>query len=313
MGRCQTKAVTVGMIEKWAKIRHWNVPSVPKLGGPAPAVGRLALVARGNSHLFRASKKKLANFNRFQVRTHIKRVNACYAQHNTQCVKNTRECVVGGIYLANMDEKWFKQQQRRVGKTSEDIGTALGRDRTIVSRIYNGRQKMTADQARVFAEVLEVPVGQVLERAGVLARDDLTPTIGFAEDKIDFKPPDAVAFSGSENERLNVVSIAEHFGGNRPGVDVWEVSGAAMSLMGYLTGDCMLVDAHAATRAVAGDVVVAQIYDRRGEATTVLRRFEPPVLVSASSEPDHQRVYVVDGNNVVIRGKVVASWRDMRR
>jgi hypothetical protein len=58
-----------------------------------------------------------------------------------------------------------------------------------------------------------------------------------------------------------------------------------------------------------GDVVIAQVYDRGGSAKTVLRRFEPPVLVAASMDPEDWRVHVVDGNNVLIRGKVVASWR----
>jgi SOS-response transcriptional repressor LexA len=96
--------------------------------------------------------------------------------------------------------------------------------------------------------------------------------------------------------------------GDRPGVDVWRVKSRAMALSGLLEGDFMLVDTHAAERVRAGDVVIAQIYTRTG-ANTVLRRFEPPVLVAASADPADGRVHVVDGDNVVIRGKVVASWR----
>ena len=80
--------------------------------------------------------------------------------------------------------------------------------------------------------------------------------------------------------------------------------------MGYMPGDYMLVDTHASERARAGDVVVAQVYDNaKGSAVTVLRRFEPPVLVAASTDPEDRRVHIVDGVNVVIRGKVVGSWR----
>ena len=80
--------------------------------------------------------------------------------------------------------------------------------------------------------------------------------------------------------------------------------------MGYMPGDYILVDTNAADRARQGDAVIAQIYDNSaGSATTLLRRFEPPVLVAASMEPDERRVHIVDGTNVIIRGKVVASWR----
>ena len=57
-----------------------------------------------------------------------------------------------------MDDKWFKRQQKRAGVTAEDIAEELGRDRSVVSRIYVGRQRMTLDQARVFAKVLEIPL-----------------------------------------------------------------------------------------------------------------------------------------------------------
>lgn len=202
-----------------------------------------------------------------------------------------------------MDEKWFKAQQKKVGVTADDIAARMGRVRSTVSHIYSGRQRMSLEWAKVFAEVLQAPLPEVLKRAGVsdepTARH-LTP--GFSEsDAVSWRP------HGADDRQVPAMAVAM---GQRAGVDVWQVKSPALSLIGYMPGDFILVDTHAAERARAGDIVIAQVYDNaKGIASTLLRRFEPPVLVAASPEPDDQRVFVVDGTNVVIRGKVVGSWR----
>lgn len=201
-----------------------------------------------------------------------------------------------------MDDKWFKQRQKLAGVTAEDIARELGRDRSVVSRIYVGRQPMTAEQARVFARVLNVPLADVMQRAGILDQGEARAIApGFSEG-------DASPFTGKPNDVETL--RAKAFGGGRPGVDVWVVKTPAMMLAGYMPGDCLLVDTHQSERRKPGDVVMAQVYDwSTGSATTLLRRFEPPVLVASSPEPDDRRVHVVDGNNVAIRGLVIASWR----
>lgn len=201
-----------------------------------------------------------------------------------------------------MDEKWFKAQQRKAGVTAEDIAQRLGRSRTGVSNILNGRQRMTLDWAKAFAEALDVPLAEVLERAGVTDAEtahQLQP--GFSDN-------DAAPWRSGPDDRQST-DIAQLFGA-RPGVDVWRVRNDSMSLAGYIPGDYILVDTHRAERAKAGDVVLAQVYDyRRGTAMSVLRRFAPPFIVPQSPSIAVIPVHVVDGNNVVIRGVVTASWR----
>lgn len=202
-----------------------------------------------------------------------------------------------------MDDKWFKAQQKKAGVTAEDIARRMGRVRSTISHIYTGRQKMSLEWAKVFAEALDVPLDEVLERAGVLEEHTAqTLRPGFSEG-------DAAPWKGDSAEERQARMVAQAFG-ERAGVDLWQVRSPALQFMGYMPGDMMLVDTHAAERVRAGDVVAAQVYDNaKGAAVTVLRRFEPPVLVAASPAPDDQRVHVVDGVNVVIRGKVIASWR----
>lgn len=203
-----------------------------------------------------------------------------------------------------MDDKWFKAQQRKVGVTAEEIAKKRGLSRVNVSHILTGRQRMSLDWAKAFAEVLQVPLATVLEKAGAIdthTAREVSP--GFADsDAAAWVPGPGLA------EAAQVPAIAAALGGGRGGVDVWQVKSQSMALAGILAGDLMLVDTHQAERVKAGDLVIAQVYNRTG-ASTVLRRFEPPVLVSASSDPAEGRVHVVDGINVVIRGKIVASWR----
>lgn len=207
-------------------------------------------------------------------------------------------------YLSVMiDDKWFKAQQRKAGVTADDIAKKAGRSRSAVSHIYMGRQPMSLEWAKAFSEVLGQPLDEVLRRAGVAdepTAQKLTP--GFAES-------DAVTWVPQQGDGRKVQSLAEAFGA-RPGVDVWQVKSGSMQLQGLLIGDYILVDTHASETARAGDVVIAQVYENaRGRASTVLRRYEPPVLVAASTDPEERRVLIVDGINVVIRGKVIASWR----
>ncbi len=200
-----------------------------------------------------------------------------------------------------MDAQWFKALQRKADVTSFDLGAAIGRDRSVISRIINGSQRMTLDQARIFADRLGVPLNEMVEKGGLAngtVAQQLAP--GFADS-------DAAPWAGQGAEGDRTRRIAELYGA-RPGVDVWQVKGRGMAFAGYLPGDFILVDTHAAERVRRGDDVVAQVYRGAG-ARTVFRRYEPPVLVPMTCDPEDQGVLVVDGDNVVIRGKVVASWR----
>lgn len=202
-----------------------------------------------------------------------------------------------------MDDRWFKTQQKKAGVTADDIAAKRNLSRVNVSHILTGRQRMSLDWAKAFAEVLQQPLALVLEKAGVTdsaTAQQIAP--GFNEsDAAVWVPGPGLAANGP----VRSVSVAL---GERPGVDVWRVKSRAMALAGLLEGDFMLVDTHQAERVKSGDVVIAQVYSRTG-AATVLRRFEPPVLVAASLDPLEGRVHVVDGVNVVVMGKVVAIWR----
>ena len=202
--------------------------------------------------------------------------------------------------------EWFKRRQQIANVTSFDLADAIGRNRAVVSRIYHGKQKMTLEQAEAFARVLDVPISEVVLKAGIASKEtvqELNP--GFSESDVAAWVPKPEGAKGPDIE-----AMARALGGGRGGVDIWRVKSKSMALAGYLEGDYMLVDGHQRDTCKAGDVVLAQVYDFNvGAATTILRRYQTPVLVAASADPAEWGVHVVDHNAVVIMGKVVGSWR----
>lgn len=202
-----------------------------------------------------------------------------------------------------MDEQWFKQQKRRAGVTNAEIAALRGRDHTVISKIVSGAQPMTLEWAQTFAQALQVPLAEVLEKGGQLAAEQAQSLSAPG-----FEEGDAAPWQvrGAEDRRPQTIAEAA---GQRPGVDVWRVSTTSMTGAGLLPGDFMLVDTFAAERVSPGDIVLAQVYSRNGTARTVVRHWAPPVLVSVGGAVNDLEVHVVDHENVVIRGKVIASWR----
>lgn len=204
-----------------------------------------------------------------------------------------------------MNDKWFKLKQKEAGVTADVIGRELGRDRSVVSRIYVGRQKMTLDQAKVFARVLRVPLDDVLHHAGLVDTSDAAPgrVPGFSDSEV-------VTFRGTPARSATHDIIAREFGGTRPGIECWQIRSDALLLAGYRRGDTILVDTNAADLCRKGDTVIAQLYDwKSGTAETVLRQYEPPVIIGLAPGGAGFAVHVVDNNNVAIKGRVIASWR----
>ncbi len=65
-----------------------------------------------------------------------------------------------------MQTAWFKARMRKVRVTQDDLGEALGCDRSVVSRIINGRQEIALSQILPLADALEVSSFEILKRSG---------------------------------------------------------------------------------------------------------------------------------------------------
>lgn len=66
-----------------------------------------------------------------------------------------------------MDAAWFRARMRQLGLTQDDLGAALGRDRSTASRLLSGALEFKAAHAEPLAAILQTTPGEVLARAGV--------------------------------------------------------------------------------------------------------------------------------------------------
>jgi len=116
-------------------------------------------------------------------------------------------------------------------------------------------------------------------------------------------------FAEGEVEQLK---DAPSFADPRPtaGRGVWRINSRALDLSGYVPGDIVLADASVEPQPF--DVVCAQVYNfERGSAETVLRVFDPPYLVTHSSDPAcYRKPLLVDNERVVIWGTVIRTVRE---
>lgn len=60
----------------------------------------------------------------------------------------------------------MKRRLKEVGRTHRDLAEALGKDRTVATRILNGRQPLRIPQIPAVARVLRVSAAEVMRRTG---------------------------------------------------------------------------------------------------------------------------------------------------
>jgi len=113
-----------------------------------------------------------------------------------------------------------------------------------------------------------------------------------------------------EVERIDDLGImAQALKQGRNGVDAWQMKTRALELAGYIPGDTLVVDQGLTPQ--LGDVVIAQIYDRNGDAETVVRIFEGSFLIAATTDPALISPIFIN-KDVLIRGVCIGSARNRR-
>jgi transcriptional regulator with XRE-family HTH domain len=89
--------------------------------------------------------------------------------------------------------------------------------------------------------------------------------------------------------------------GDRNGIEPWIVKSWSLDLMGIVPGDVLVIDQN--RRPKGGDIVIARITDLvTGAAETVLRRYDPPFIMTHSAKSGSTRPETVDDERVIIVG-----------
>lgn len=123
---------------------------------------------------------------------------------------------------------------------------------------------------------------------------------------------DAVPFAAENMQGSPLTAAVAAMRHGRNGLESWVVSSNQLETLRLYEGDVLLVDLNAEPR--AGDIVCAQLYDwTRRAKRTVFRLYEPPFLLSGGISGRDRGPVAVDGQNVVVKGVVVArlSPREM--
>ncbi|MGJ0393013.1 MAG: LexA family protein [Methylocystis sp.] len=185
---------------------------------------------------------------------------------------------------------WLTNLLEKSGEAPTSLAMRAGLAPTTLTRFLNNPQHATALSARTISAVEKVTGARFgVNSIGAIRESEAEP---FRQDG-----PDDI---------LN--TMVQAVAGRANGLDPWTLNSRAVEAAGYLPGDVLIVDLNADAR--PGDVVCAQIYEwGRGKAETVFRIWEPPSLVSATHDPRLRKPLMVDHQNVVIRGVVVASVR----
>lgn len=122
-----------------------------------------------------------------------------------------------------------------------------------------------------------------------------------------FSEADALPIEPHNQKASTVAAIAALTDG-RNSVVPFEMKGWALDQVGVLPGDTIIIDMNLRPR--KGDIVCAQVADwQTGQAETVMRVFEPPFIMAASSKLGIQKPLVVDEDRISVRGVMIANLR----
>lgn len=171
----------------------------------------------------------------------------------------------------------LKQLLAKHGLTQTDLAHLLGRDKSVITNLFQGKRQLKAQEAALIARHIGVPVAQVMGLAEGRGS-------GLAE------PPALIPFQHEPMQGKKLPNVVKKEGKFFLEVDetagystkayALEISDEAMNMAGILPGDIIISEMDRPCK--SGQVVVAQHYQGRG-AKTIVRKYEPPFLMAHST------------------------------
>ena len=201
--------------------------------------------------------------------------------------------------LREQHQAWLDRVRRSTGLSWTALARACGVAPTTILRFVKNdpkhlHQLSTTTIAAIF-EFSRVPVSEASNR------NDTASSAGHSREASRYRA------------EVGDLAFLESFRAGRDEVSLWELHTSALTYAGYLPGDILVVDIEIAP--TAGDIVCAQLYRWSPEkAETVFRIFEPPnYLVAAPSDRALMKPIIVDYDNTMIVGVVVATVRGRKQ
>lgn len=174
-----------------------------------------------------------------------------------------------------MDLQHLKALLGKHGITQTELARMLGRDKSVITHLFQGKRQLKASEAALIAKHIGVPVAQVmglLERMGEF--HEPPALIPFQHEPVQGKKlPGVVRKEGKFFLEVEAASFSTK-------AYALEIRDDSMNMAGILPGDLAISEMDRPCK--AGQVVIAQHYQGRG-AKTIVRKYEPPFLVAHST------------------------------
>lgn len=181
-------------------------------------------------------------------------------------------------------------------KTRSELARRLGVANSAISELQKGRRQLKAHEVPIVEEYLGISVlgeGVPSGRKGV--REHGSMAMG-----------DGVLVPRSELPSEVEQFFARQF--RAKPLEIWQISTDLIAGAGYLPGDYVAVDTSILCR--PRDIVLAERRESVGtDPHFLFRAYVPPFLLAATPGTMPESPLIVDDNQIIIRGVVVASVR----
>lgn len=199
-----------------------------------------------------------------------------------------------------MDLKHLKSLLASHGVNQTALAQMLGRDKSVVTNLFQGRRRLKADEAALIASHLGVTVNHVMgieEASGHGASE----------------PPSLIPFQSAPQKNPANRNIIEKDGRfyleeSAPvsaKTYALEVRDDSMNLAGILPGDIVISELD--RPCCPGQLVIIQIY-QGDSAQSTIRSYEPPLLIARSTSPNFKPLSS-EGDNVRLVSPVLRLIR----
>ncbi len=171
------------------------------------------------------------------------------------------------------------------GVSQTDLAAILGRDKSVITNLFQGKRQLKADEAMKIAKHIGVPVTHILgvkeTPDGFMEEPALIP---FQHEPKNWKRHGNVVKKDGKFylETTETVSAAKK-------IYALQVADNSMNLAGVLEGDFIISGLDRACK--SGQLVVVQHYQGRG-AKTLIRKYEKPLLLPHSTSANHRPLHI---------------------
>ena len=175
----------------------------------------------------------------------------------------------------------LKQTMVKHGLSQTDLAAILGRDKSVITNLFQGKRQLKADEAMKIAKHIGVPVTQILgvnEASGGFMEDPAL--IPFQHEPKNWKRYGNVV----KKDGIFYLETAETVSTTKKTYAL-QVTDDSMNLAGILEGDFVISGLDRACK--SGQLVVVQHYQGRG-AKTLIRKYESPLLLPHSTSASYR-------------------------